>query len=193
MLILDGHVSHLSGKLIKAAQDNSVILLKLPAHVTDVLQPLDVTCFGPIKRRWQAVLNQIGSLHGTRNALNKATFVDELCSVWMEYLNTRNVSSGFHATGIFPPNRKQYPTLRFDPGLFQRFNNWKADGKELDVITMASSLVTPRKPSSSLEQRLDAGIELTFFSPIKNTSIVTECVCHQLGPKPSVYPGLGKE
>ena len=167
MLILDGHVSHLSGKLKKTAQNNSVILLKLPAHVTDVLQPLDVTCFGPIKRRWQAVLNQIGSLHGTRNALNKATFVDELCSVWMECLNTRNVSSGFHATGIFPPNRKQYPTSRFDPRLLQRFNNWKVDGKEVDVITMATSLVTPRKPSSSLEPRLDAGIELIVSVQLK--------------------------
>ena len=58
---------------------------------------------------------------------------------------------------------------------------------------MATSFATPTKPSSSLEQRLDAGIELTCFSPIKNTSIVAECVCHQLGPKPSVYPGLGKE
>ena len=81
LLILDGHASHLSGKLINEARENQVILLKLPAHTTDVLQPLDVACFGPMKRKWQDVLNKMCSLQGTNERLCKATFANELCYV----------------------------------------------------------------------------------------------------------------
>ena len=58
LLLVDGHVSHVSGKLIKLAIENDVTLLKLPPHVTDVLQPLDVTCFGPLKSKWEKVMNK---------------------------------------------------------------------------------------------------------------------------------------
>ena len=48
LLLVDGHVSHVSRTLIKLAIENDVTLLKLLPHVTNVLQPLDVTCFGPL-------------------------------------------------------------------------------------------------------------------------------------------------
>ena len=48
LLLVDGHASHVSCTLIKLAIENDVTLLKLLPHVTNVLQPLDVTCFGPL-------------------------------------------------------------------------------------------------------------------------------------------------
>lgn len=45
-LVLDGHQSHFSIKLIESAKENQVIILCLPPHCTHTLQPLDLVTFG---------------------------------------------------------------------------------------------------------------------------------------------------
>ena len=50
LLIFDGHLTHFSINVIKKAIDNEIILMKLPPHVTYIMQPLDVGMFGPLKR-----------------------------------------------------------------------------------------------------------------------------------------------
>ena len=54
LLIFDGHLTHISLTVIEKASDENITILKLPPHVTDVLQPLDVACFGPLKRLWES-------------------------------------------------------------------------------------------------------------------------------------------
>ena len=49
LLIFDGHLMHISIPVIEQEIVENIILLKLPRHVTDLLQPLDVACFGPVK------------------------------------------------------------------------------------------------------------------------------------------------
>lgn len=49
LLIEDGHSSHTSRKVVKLAQDNDVQLLCLSTHTTDMLQPLGVGIFKPLK------------------------------------------------------------------------------------------------------------------------------------------------
>ena len=57
LLLYDGDLTHTSIPMIKAALEQDVIL-KFPPQVTDVLQPLDVACFGPLKRIWEARLQK---------------------------------------------------------------------------------------------------------------------------------------
>src|SRR5262249_7088572 len=49
LLLFDGHVSHLTDKLIDLAWFEGVILLAFPSHATHILQPLDLTAFGALK------------------------------------------------------------------------------------------------------------------------------------------------
>lgn len=49
LLIFDGHSSHVSPTLIKWAQSQNLIFFVLPAHTSHILQPLDVSIFGPFK------------------------------------------------------------------------------------------------------------------------------------------------
>ena len=49
LIIYDGHLSHVSISLIEKARQEDITILKLPPHVTDNIQPLDVSCFGPLK------------------------------------------------------------------------------------------------------------------------------------------------
>ena len=44
---MDGHGSHITGKFLGFCQDNNILLLCIPRHLTHFLQPLD-SCFGPL-------------------------------------------------------------------------------------------------------------------------------------------------
>ena len=51
LLLLDGHLSHVFEEVIRTGLEEDITIIKFPPHATDVLQPLDVSCFGPIKKR----------------------------------------------------------------------------------------------------------------------------------------------
>ena len=49
LLILDGHLSHTSVATVDKAIQENISIINLSAHRKDLLQPLDVACFGPLK------------------------------------------------------------------------------------------------------------------------------------------------
>ena len=52
LLLLDGHSSHYQPQLISKAAENHIILFCLSPHTTHLCQPLDRTCFSPLKRAY---------------------------------------------------------------------------------------------------------------------------------------------
>ena len=128
LLIFDGHMMHVSLDVIEKAVEENVVLLKLPPHATDVLQPLDVSCFGPLKRLWEQRLNAWINEFGVSEPIRKGIFVNKLCEVWHQGLSASNIKAGFECTGIFPIDRKKYPEHRYDARLLKRYNAWVAAG-----------------------------------------------------------------
>jgi hypothetical protein len=112
IVILDGHSTHINLRVIKEARDANVSLIKLPSHSTNLLQPLDVSCFRPLKLLWDKQLISFQRLHNFRN-ISKSQCVDILSSVWRDGLSESNVRSGFRKCGIFPLNRCMYPKTAF--------------------------------------------------------------------------------
>ena len=49
VLLMDGHGSHYTLKLLEYAQANNIVILGYPPHCTHVLQGLDVVCFAKMK------------------------------------------------------------------------------------------------------------------------------------------------
>lgn len=60
ILIYDGHKSHVSVRTVDLALGNNIVLLKLPSHLSDKLQPLDKGVFGSFKNEWDAKLVSYG-------------------------------------------------------------------------------------------------------------------------------------
>ena len=54
LLILDGHASHVTTKVIRFCVDHKIILLCLPPHTTHLLQPLDVGIFAALATAYKA-------------------------------------------------------------------------------------------------------------------------------------------
>ena len=76
LLIFDGHLSHVSTAVILKAMKEDIVIVKLPPHSTDTLQPLDVSCFSPLKGRWEKVLNDWCAAFGGQRPLRKSDFVE---------------------------------------------------------------------------------------------------------------------
>ena len=57
-------------------------IVKLQAHVTGKLQPLDVCCFGPLNMERRKKLNEKMNLFGPRETILQLVFVDLLSENW---------------------------------------------------------------------------------------------------------------
>jgi len=56
VLISDNLAAHLSPVVIAQCEEYNIRFIFLPENATHMLQPLDVTVFGPMKRRWREIL-----------------------------------------------------------------------------------------------------------------------------------------
>ena len=104
-MIFDGHLIHTSVAVIVKAIREGIHIVKLPPHVTDKLQTLDITCFSPLKRYWEKSLDNFASSFGASKAMPKSMFIDFLCKICHKVLSFSNISSGFKRTGIYPLDR----------------------------------------------------------------------------------------
>nr|CAI5847916.1 unnamed protein product [Callosobruchus analis] len=123
LLIFDGHLSHLDVGTIKKAKAENITIIKLPAHTTDLLQPLDTCCFRPLKNLWDKEL--VSWQRENQRKLSKSEFVDLLCKIWHEGITPQTFLTGFRSTDIYPPNRNKYPISRIDPEKLQRYEENK--------------------------------------------------------------------
>ncbi|XP_065671367.1 uncharacterized protein LOC136089330 [Hydra vulgaris] len=112
VLIFDGHISHISSPLIDLAKKNNVILLRIPAHLTHLLQPLDTSVFRPVKSKWQSLLIKYARTHN--GPVSKKHFPGLLRTLFQSSFTMEQVKSGFKGTGIFPLNKDAIDTRLFN-------------------------------------------------------------------------------
>lgn len=104
LLIMDNHESHLSIPGLDFCKDNGIIVLTLPPHTSNKLQPLDRTVFGPFK----TFFNQAADAWMLAHPGRTLTIYDlpALCYVsWDRAATPTNIKSGFKSTGISPFDR----------------------------------------------------------------------------------------
>lgn len=115
VLIYDGHASHISVRIIEAAIESKITLIKLPSHLTDMLQPLDKCVFGPVKTSWEKKLISFGKRQMGKGTgrLSKSDFVEMLGEVWTVAIKKSNILAGFKSCGIFPVDKTKFPRDAF--------------------------------------------------------------------------------
>lgn len=57
LLIMDGYACHLLFRTLSLLKENVILVLGLPVHTPHVLQPLDISVFGPPKEEFRRLLN----------------------------------------------------------------------------------------------------------------------------------------
>jgi hypothetical protein len=63
LLILDGHESHLNQDFKNYCLENKILTLCMPPHLSHILQPLDVVCFSPLKRKYSERVRDLARKH----------------------------------------------------------------------------------------------------------------------------------
>lgn len=135
LLVYDGHCSHISVKIIEIALQNNIVLMRLPSHLTDKMQPLDKCVFGPIKTHWEKKLIAYGKTQMGKGCmrLSKQLFSQFIGETWKEAMSADNIISGFLSTGLFPVDRFKFPESEFPSKLLQDYH------KSLNASDMVSA------------------------------------------------------
>ncbi|KAJ8104468.1 hypothetical protein OPT61_g10741 [Boeremia exigua] len=100
LLILDGHESHATPEFDQFCKDNKIITLCMPPHTSHLLQPLDVSCYSPLKVLYGHEVSEL--------ARQGVFHVDKLDFLWIYQrvrqaaLSRSNIKAGFEATGLIP-------------------------------------------------------------------------------------------
>jgi hypothetical protein len=100
LLILDGHESHYSVEFDSFCKEKSIIPLYMPPHSSHLLQPLDVGCFGPLKKAFgRQIENRMraGITH-----ITKEDFFPAFFAAFQATMTERNIQGGFRGAGIMP-------------------------------------------------------------------------------------------
>lgn len=116
VLILDGHGSHISLKVVTSARQNNVVIFCLPPHTTHLLQPLDVSVFRTVKRVWKSILKEYKT-EICQAVVTKKAFPSLLRKLWEGSVYPEHLVSGFRATGIHPLNSKVIRKDRLYPSM----------------------------------------------------------------------------
>jgi len=105
LLILDGHSSHATAEFDKFCTERKIIPLYMPPHSSHLLQPLDVSCFSPLKCLYGQKIAEM--MKNGVHAISKEDFLYIYPTVHRQALSASNIQSGFAATGLVPlsPNR----------------------------------------------------------------------------------------
>ena len=151
LLILDGHSSHVSYEVRQLAIENQIHMLKLPPHLTHLLQPLDVGVFKPMKAAWYSAVADF--TRRNRHPLSKRHFPEVLSTVWQKF-NPETAKGGFRGCGIYPfsdavisINSTQYA----EPFVTDRIT---CTSDHADLPSSSTPALTSSDPSSSVSNPL---------------------------------------
>ena len=100
VLILDGHDSHTTSQFLFHALQNNIIILRLPAHISHLLQPLNVGVFGPLKIYLTQELKKLMQAEVT--SIKRAEWLDAYSKARTPAFTRQNIYGAWHGAGLFP-------------------------------------------------------------------------------------------
>ena len=100
LLIIDGHESHCSVDFQDLCKEKNIILLCMPAHSSHLLQPLDVACFSPLKRKYGDAVS--GLARNRTHYISKETFLPAFKTAFEQSITKENIQAGFRGAGLVP-------------------------------------------------------------------------------------------
>jgi hypothetical protein len=100
LLILDGHGSHLTADFDAFCKEHAIICLCMPPHTSHLLQPLDVGVFGPLKRAYGKLVEEM--MVAGNNHIDKEDFLSLYPPAREKVFTRENIRSGFAGAGLNP-------------------------------------------------------------------------------------------
>ena len=183
LLIFDGHQTHESWEMLQLAAQNDVELVRLPAHTTHKLQPLDVGVFGPMQAAWRKQCKDYTAR--TRSDMPLSQVVKEYLTARTRVIKKSNIKSAWKKSGL----------QKHDPNVFSE-NNYGPARLTSTIAFLPSSYPTNARGSGSeSESWRPTDISLTNSSDESEPENPPKHVYHNRTPSmspiagPSHFPG----
>ena len=100
LLILDGHESHLHQDFKDYCLEHKILTLCMPPHSSHILQPLDVVCFSPLKRKYSQRVRDLARRRVFH--INKEGFLPAFKDAFFNVFIEENCYKAFKVIGIVP-------------------------------------------------------------------------------------------
>ena len=164
LLLLDGHDSHETDKLRTLAYEHDIFILAFPSKCTHKLQPLDVTVFSQVQRKWSAHCD-----HRIYEnvAINRYNVIPEYMQVRVVSMTPELISSAFSCTGIYPFNPQVFANVDFAPAKMFSTTSHVPTSFPADVPS-SSPIASDASNSASLgdgEPEDESDIEMDITAP----------------------------
>lgn len=112
LLLVDGHDSHETDELRTVAYEHNILILAFPSKCTHKLQPLDVTVFAQLQRKWSAHCDRRIYANITMDRYNA---IPEYMQVRTASMTPELIHSAFSCTGIYPFNPDVFTEVDYAP------------------------------------------------------------------------------
>ena len=103
LLIYDGHTLQKTLQLIKWAREMGIILFVLQAHMSHILQPLDVAVFSPFKNYYYSACSTFMA-ENIGQIITSYDICQIACKAYLRAMSPANIQSSFLKTAIFRYN-----------------------------------------------------------------------------------------
>jgi hypothetical protein len=167
LLVLDGHESHHSDAFEEYCKEHDIVTLCMPAHSSHILQPLDVGCFGPLKKAYGRQIEDMMRAYIIH--ITKDDFFPAFRKAHFAAMTESNIQGGFRGAGLLP----------FD--------------SEKVISTLDLKLKTPT-PQNSRPGTAQAWVSQTPNNAIEalsqSTFIKNRIACHQNSSPTSIYEAV---
>lgn len=100
LLILDGHGSHLTPEFDEICVKHNIVTLCMPPHSSHLLQPLDVSCFGPLKTYYHLLITDLS--RGGAIEIDKSDFLLAYPEARRLTFTKETIMNSFKFAGILP-------------------------------------------------------------------------------------------
>ena len=101
LLLMDGHLSHASDRVISTLISKKIIPLYLPSHMINILQPLDRSCFGHAKILYR---RQISHNFCARLSPTNAHFFETYMNIREEAYGPKIIIEDWRTCGLLENN-----------------------------------------------------------------------------------------
>jgi hypothetical protein len=102
LLILDGHESHTSQDFKDYCLEHKILTLCMPSHSSHILQPLDIVCFSPLKRKYSQRIRDLARRRVFH--IDKESFLPAFRDAFFDVFTEENCRKAFEASGLVPTN-----------------------------------------------------------------------------------------
>ncbi|KAJ8028012.1 Pogo transposable element with KRAB domain [Holothuria leucospilota] len=195
LFLYDGHKSHISLPLIEFALTQKIILFVLPPHTSHILQPLDVSVFGPLKRCFHSECQRY--MHQNPGERITRYQVGQLISrAYQKSFTSQNLISAFRKTGVFPFNPTTVDKDNFLPAEFLQSNNSPSETVANPATLgdfLTSQIPTPREKKSKKRQYAyrPGGVAITeskIILKLRKVAPNKDDDCNKTGPSKPYSP-----